>query len=395
MESSAHHKRPPRKRLRVAGLFAGIGGFELGLKRAGHETALFSEIDPAARAVLEKRFPRVPQVGDIREIERLPASIDLVTAGFPCQDLSQAGTTAGIRGKRSSLVREVFRILKGRPVPWVLFENVPFMLSLDRGQAMQVVTENLSRLGYRWAYRIVDARSFGLPQRRRRVFILGSLHEDPTKVLLADDAGPKVGETPSHGKATGFYWTEGNTGVGWAPDSVPTLKGGSGLGIPSPPAILLPDGSVRKPDIRDGERLQGFPAGWTEPAGTLGARWKAVGNAVCVPVARWIGERLRLPGACEHDAEGETVSCGQWPSAAHDSGDGPVAIDASEWPRRVICTPIQDFLRHEGQPLSFKATRGFVLRAERAIRSGKLNLRREFLASLRKHMKFMATAELA
>jgi DNA (cytosine-5)-methyltransferase 1 len=75
---------------------------------------------------------------------------------------------------------------------------------------------------------------------------------------------------------------------------VPTLKGGSGLGIPSPPAIWMPDGHFVLPDIRDAERLQGFPAGWTEAALTghskEGARWKLVGNAVSVPVSRWLGD---------------------------------------------------------------------------------------------------------
>lgn len=92
--------------MKVAGLFAGIGGLELGLGQAGHEPILFSEIWPPAAAVLERRFEGIPNAGDIARIKSLPAEVDLVTAGFPCQDLSQAGQTAGIRGRKSGLVEQ-------------------------------------------------------------------------------------------------------------------------------------------------------------------------------------------------------------------------------------------------------------------------------------------------
>jgi len=91
----------------VAGLFAGIGGFERGLARAGHETALLCENDPLATAVLEARFPDIARHSDVRSLEELPRATTLVVAGFPCQDLSQAGTTVGITGSRSGLVGEV------------------------------------------------------------------------------------------------------------------------------------------------------------------------------------------------------------------------------------------------------------------------------------------------
>jgi DNA (cytosine-5)-methyltransferase 1 len=102
--------------LRVAGLFAGIGGLELGFARAGHHAEFLCELDAAASAVLADRFPNVPLVGDVRDIERLP-TVDLVAAGFPCQDLSQAGRTVGITGSQSGLVDEVFRALL--LLPWV------------------------------------------------------------------------------------------------------------------------------------------------------------------------------------------------------------------------------------------------------------------------------------
>ena len=184
---------------------------------------------------------------------------------------------------------EVFRLLEEHRTPWVLLENVPFMLQLGRGEAMNVITSALEVLGYSWAYRVVDARAFGLPQRRRRVYLVASNEGDPRNVLFADEAGHvDEPELNGHPLACGFYWTEGIRGLGWAVDAVPTLKGGSTIGIPSSPAILLPSGEVVTLDIRDAERLQGFPSNWTKPAerGTKrGSRWKLVGNAVSVPAA--------------------------------------------------------------------------------------------------------------
>src|SRR5215471_20613057 len=148
---------PVRRRpLVVAGLFAGIGGLDLGLHRAGHRTNFLCELDPGARAVLDTRFPDVSKHDDICSLRALPKETTLVAAGFPCQDLSQAGKTRGIGGARSGLVAEVFRLLRKRRVPWVLLENVPFMLQLSRGRALDVIVDALEGLGYRWAYRVVD-----------------------------------------------------------------------------------------------------------------------------------------------------------------------------------------------------------------------------------------------
>src|SRR4051794_25833127 len=110
---------PPCQGFSVAGLFAGIGGIELGLHAAGHETVLLCDSDAASQAVLAERFDGVPLVGDVRELISLPRA-DMVAAGFPCQDLSQAGRTAGIGGNQSSLVAEVFRLLRSSDPKWLL-----------------------------------------------------------------------------------------------------------------------------------------------------------------------------------------------------------------------------------------------------------------------------------
>ena len=353
--------------LRVVGLFAGIGGIEAGLDRAGHSSELLCEIEDAAAAVLRARFPTVPLTRDVLTLEALP-ECDLVAAGFPCQDLSQAGRTAGIGGRNSGLVKRVFELLEQaeHQPRWLLLENVPFMLQLDRGDAMRFLARKLGELGYRWAYRVVDARAFGLPQRRQRVILLASQTADPREILFHGDRGEP--ETPDYrGRACGFYWTEGIRGLGWAVDGVPTLKGGSTIGIPSPPAIWMPDGRIVTPDLRDAERMQGFEADWTAPAGELGRRgerhrWKLVGNAVSVPVAEWVGRRLRNPRPYDESLHEELSKKSPWPRAAWGDQSSVYRVGVSPWPARATYQSLASFLRYPLKPLSERAAAGFLHR---------------------------------
>ena len=382
--SRPHRKN--RQSLRIAGCFAGIGGIELGLKRHGHDSVILSEIEPTAQAVLKARFPEVPLAGDIRAIKRLP-ECDLISAGFPCQDLSQCGRTAGVDGADSSLVNEVFRLIESavnRP-NWVLLENVPFMLALESGRAIRVITKHLTRLGYRWAYRTVNARAFGVPQRRLRVVIIAARDADPREVIFADDE-PVPKESPSP-TGFGFYWTEGTTGLGWAANCVPTLKSGSTIGIPSPPAIWMPSQRrLATIDIRDAERLQGFPVNWTSPAMTesarAGVRWRLVGNAVCVRVAVWVGKRLAAPGkiVCEQGPKLKTND--KWPAAAYGDESGSYEVLATAWPIAMKQTPIVDFLRFPTRPLSARATGGFLSRAKKS----RLRFQDGFLSDVAHHL---------
>ena len=374
----------PGRSHRVAGLFAGIGGLERGLCDAGHETLLLCENAPPAMEVLRRRFSDLPLHADVCSLSALPGDTSLVAAGFPCQDLSQAGQTRGIDGSRSGLVGEVFRLIENRRVPWVLLENVPFMLQLGRGRAMDVIASAFEQLGYKWAYRVVDSRAFGLPQRRKRVYFAASREGDPRTVLFADEAAEtneqSCDATPV---ACGFYWTEGIRGLGWAVDAIPTLKGGSTIGIPSAPAILLPDGRVVLPDIRDAERLQGFPADWTQPAETVskaGQRWKLVGNAVSVPVSEWIGRRLANPGSVL-DFELRRIEGMRWPNAAWNVGAGRTAVGASQWPVQHEYRSLETFMRYEPKPLSGRATRGFLNRTTRSS----LRFPHGFLDAMAKH----------
>jgi DNA (cytosine-5)-methyltransferase 1 len=380
-----------RHRLSVVGLFAGIGGLEHGLHAAGHETVFLCEIDSAACRVLRAQFDLEPH-RDIASLRDFP-SADVVVAGFPCQDLSQAGRTQGIDGSQSGLVQHVFRLLRGRhDVRWLLLENVPFMLRLDRGRAMEYLVQRLESAGFRWAYRVVDSRAFGLPQRRERVVLLASRVEDPAAALLADDEGPPAEPDP-YRVACGFYWTEGNRGLGWAVDAVPALKGGSGLGIPSPPAIRLPRaGGIVTPDIRDAERLQGFEPDWTLPADeestSRGVRWRLVGNAVSPPLARWVGERLVVHSTTRRTVEGRPFTTAPWPRAAYGENGNRFAVDVSQRPMRYQTPSLGDFMVFAPTKLSVRATEGFLGR----LRQSSLRTEPWFIPELELHLTTMRAA---
>lgn len=374
--------------LRTAGLFAGIGGIEIGLRRFGHSTSLLCEIDPAAQSVLRARFRGVPIEENIKNLRELPPDVELVAGGFPCQDLSQAGPTIGIEGERSGLVGEIFRLLRTRRTPWVLLENVSFMLQLQRGRALEEIVATFEELGYFWAYRVVDSRFTGIPQRRERVYIVATTEGDPRRVLLSEDAGGPNGidrkewwEAPC-----GFYWTEGLRGLGWTYNAVPTLKGGSTIGIPSPPAIIFPDSRIGKPDIRDAERLQGFAANWTQPAEAVarpGHRWKLIGNAVTVDVAAWIGERLANPMDYDCSADSPLPPGRPWPRAAWGHAGHRYRSNVSSWPRTQKRRALDSFLRFPIQPLSRRAAAGFRQRTSRSS----LRFPPGFLAAVDAHIR--------
>src|SRR5579875_134000 len=177
--------------LRYGSLFAGIGGFDLGADRAGWRCAWQVEIDRRCVEVLARHWPEVERFGDVRAVgAHNLAPVDLICGGFPCQDLSVAGRRAGLAGSRSGLWWEFYRIVAELRPAWVVVENVPGLLSSNRGRDMGTILASLGDLGYGWAYRVLDAQWFGVPQRRRRVFIVGHLGDySATQVLLEPEGG--------------------------------------------------------------------------------------------------------------------------------------------------------------------------------------------------------------
>jgi DNA (cytosine-5)-methyltransferase 1 len=205
--------RPPP--LRFLSLFAGIGGFDLGLEKAGHECVGQIEIDLFCRRVLARRFRRSPGWSDVREWPRLgnesatdrqlawdyAGGVDLLCGGFPCQDLSVAGKRAGLGGARSGLFWEIVRIAKITRPTWGLFENVPGLLSSGRGADMSSVLAGLRECWPVVGYRILDSRYFGVAQRRRRVFfVCGPTEAGVASVLFEPEGG---GGHPAKGHEAG------------------------------------------------------------------------------------------------------------------------------------------------------------------------------------------------
>ena len=371
-----------------ASFFSGVGGLDLGLERAGWRTVSFSEIDPYACAVLAERWPGVPNLGDIVELAHRddgdhglsgrpgdasgrgsprPVSDDgeqrgagraiprasLWTGGFPCQDLSVAGKRAGMgthadrADTRSGLAYAFLDLVERHRPPTVLLENVPGLLSSHAGRDLGALLGRLGQLGYGWAFRILDAQWFGVPQRRRRVFILAiDLGLDPSGFGPAEvlAVGTRCGRDHA-AEREAWARAAGGTGRGagivgqaisskWAKQSSgPAGDEHHHLVVGAPPdadGVRAPDGLAGRLDGGEvvafvkGKRAQtteddeswradavsptlnAFDVGDTRAttlvAGTVGPspdpdgldsnRYRVVGNGVVAPVAEWIGLRL-------------------------------------------------------------------------------------------------------
>jgi DNA-cytosine methyltransferase len=204
--------------VRHASFFSGVGGLDLGFERAGIETVSVSEIDPYANAVLAERFPDAPNLGSITEVDAndIPEA-DIWSGGFPCQDLSVAGKRAGFAGKRSSLAFTFLDLVEQRRPRWLVLENVPGLFSSNNGADFGRLLNEMEQLRYGVSWRTLDARYFGVAQRRRRVFIVASLESDRAAEVLLECEGcerhPSPRWTQRQGAASGVRDGSGIVGA--------------------------------------------------------------------------------------------------------------------------------------------------------------------------------------
>lgn len=197
-------------------LFAGIGGFDLAMQRQGVKVVASVEIDKNCNKVLAKHFPDTKQFNDITTVKGsdligagFTPSAGIITGGFPCQDLSVAGKRAGLAGSRSGLFWEAARLVEETQSNWFIIENVPGLLTSNEGGDFAVVLGTMADLGYSVAWRVLDAQYFGVPQRRKRVFIVGrrdSNSTSPAEVLFngSRSRGSIASEQSSRQEVAGF-----------------------------------------------------------------------------------------------------------------------------------------------------------------------------------------------
>ena len=289
----------------------------------GWVPSFFSEIEAFPRAVLEHHYPEVPVHGDFTTIGAdQHGSIDLLVGGTPCQSFSIAGLRKGLDDDRGNLALEFLRLAQRKQPKWIVWENVPGVLSSNGGRDFGSFLGALVELGYGFAYRVCDAQWWGVAQRRRRVFVVGYLGDwkRPAAVLferegLFGDSPPsrEEGEKVAPAVTTGPPFSRtGNERVeceaivpmqAFQVANCLTYRMHKGINTTvdeGQTPVLEPYG-VRRLTPTECERLQGFPDNFTQiPYRNKsaencpdGPRYKALGNSMAVPVMKWIGERIQ------------------------------------------------------------------------------------------------------
>lgn len=169
--------------MRYFSVFSGVGGFELALK--DHECVGFSEINKYASQVLKYHFPNTPNYGDIKKIawSNIP-NFDLLVGGSPCQDFSIAGKQQGLTGERSGLFFEYVRALIEKQPAYFIWENVKGVISSSRGTDFTRIIDEFSEAGYSLWWQVLNAKDFGVPQNRERIFVVGSRNGSPREVFF-------------------------------------------------------------------------------------------------------------------------------------------------------------------------------------------------------------------
>lgn len=313
--------------MRYASAFAGLGGFDVSFDRVGMTPTAQVEIDKNCLKILNRHWPTVPKLEDIRDVSGPDLGRpDLICGGFPCTDTSIAAPhRKGLAGSRSGLFFEFVRLLDEQlrlvdatQPRWVVIENTEGLLKSNDGRDMAAVIDGLAQLRYGLAYRVVDGRHLGTPQRRRRVLVVGHLGGDPRpawQVLGDSGAGRKADQAHPVSRSTnGPRAVPGPVGAAgaviwrksararkaldkggyetWVSDGDGnTLTGFDGGGPLRQTHLVYQHGRVRTLSLTEWERLQGFEDGWT--AGIPdSARQLALGNAISTHTSGWLARRL-------------------------------------------------------------------------------------------------------
>lgn len=329
--------------MRYLSVCSGIEAATVAWHPLGWEPAAFSEIDKFPRTVLQHHYPGVPLHGDFTTIQANQyGPVELIVGGTPCQSFSVAGLRGGLDDDRGNLALEFARLAARIRPRWIVWENVPGVLSSNGGRDFGSILGAMGELGYGWAYRVLDAQHFGVPQRRRRVFVVGCLgsatraaavlferhslqgHSAPRRKAGKEVA---VGAEGCIGERSVAQCLTTGTGQRYDPETETLLPivfdprqihHPANFSNPRPgdpchplratgncePAIICPQqhkiraSGVRRLTPRECERLQGFPDDYTlvphnnKPVAD-GPRYKAIGNSMAVPVMRWIGTRIQ------------------------------------------------------------------------------------------------------
>jgi len=274
----------------LGSLFAGIGGADLGFERAGWETSWQVEWNDIKRACLAHRFPHAQRHGDIRGAGAHNLSqVDAIFAGFPCKDISQAGASSrhgrrGLKGERSGLFWEALRIIEELWPTWIVLENVEALLFDRHSKDFETIIRELANRGYVGCWRVLDAAGFGVPARRRRIFLVAGHHRPPPFELLSD-------ASPVEGLPSSFAPLEVARSAGsFAGYTLLADNSRSRITLGGQLLIAHEDGWHQMDERERMSRSSGIPLG-LDDANLIEAH--AAGDAVVPQVAEWIARKLR------------------------------------------------------------------------------------------------------
>lgn len=296
--------------MRVASFFSGIGGIDLGLEKAGMSVEFQCEILTFGQQILRKHWPTVKLANDITKVSEADIpDVDVFAGGFPCQDLSLAnqGKRKGLEGERSGLFYKYAELIEAKKPRWVFIENVPGLLNSAKGADFTAVVSRLDELGYGVAWRVLDAKFFGTPQRRRRTYIVASRGTigaaevlfEPGTNPVADSASVRPRNFIASGNDESIpsanYFSIQHAGIGRRASAGPQGKGYRNDGETYTLDSRGSSDAICKTDAPFGIRAAaGIPEGLdgTVTKSVDSNRYRAIGNAVCVPVIEWIARRI-------------------------------------------------------------------------------------------------------